>query len=246
MNDDVPDFLRRLWRLPEAPARLGRRSTLDVETVVATAVMLADEGGLGAATLPKVAERLGVTPMSLYRYVGSKQELLQLMMDAASAPGGDAEPPADWHDGLRRWATDLWNLYRARPWLPQVPIYRMPSGPNQMAWLERGLAAMTETGLGADRKLMVIGLLSGYVRHSAILAQELDEGQAPVDPSIGDEFVRALGGLVDAERYPNVAVLLSGAAMHPDRALDAEAPSDFDAGLGLILDGLATRIREGA
>ena len=140
MNDAaVPAALRRLWRLPVTPSRRGRRSTLDVEMVVGTAVRLADEGGLDAATLPKVAEELGVTAMSLYRHVGSKHELLQLMMDAASEPVAPApEGPVGWRAGLRRWATDLWSLYRDRPWIPRVPLHSAPSGPHQIAWLERG------------------------------------------------------------------------------------------------------------
>src|SRR5690625_1489795 len=83
MNDvAVPDFFRRLWRLPTVEHRLGRKSTLDVETVVSTAVRLADEGGLDAATLPKVAAELSVSAMSLYRHSGSNHELHQLMLDA--------------------------------------------------------------------------------------------------------------------------------------------------------------------
>ena len=71
MTDNaVPDFFRRLWRLPEAQQLRGRKSTLDVDTVVSTAVRLADAGGLEAATLPKVALELNVTAMSLYRQIG--------------------------------------------------------------------------------------------------------------------------------------------------------------------------------
>ena len=136
---DVPDFFRRLWRLPETPHRRGRRSTLDVETVVSTAVRLADAGGLEAATLPKVADELGVTAMSLYRHVGSKHELLMLMMDAATEPPDHSSADAGWRDGLRQWAVDLWSLYLERPWIPHVPVHSPPSGPHQVAWLEQGL-----------------------------------------------------------------------------------------------------------
>src|SRR5699024_11033182 len=111
MSDDVvPAFLERLRWLPADRQSRGRKSNPDVETVVATAVQLADHGGLEAATLPKVAEALNVTAMSLYRHIGSKQELLQLMMDAASEPPGPESAVADWREGLRSWAGDLWML----------------------------------------------------------------------------------------------------------------------------------------
>src|SRR5699024_2235942 len=178
MSDDVvPDFFKRLWRLPETPQSRGRKSTLDVETVVATAVQLADHGGLEAATLPKVAEALNVTAMSLYRHIGSKHELLQLMMDAASEPPGPESAAADWREGLRSWAIDLWTLYQKRPWIPRVPIYRSPSGPNQTAWLERGLSQLASTALNAKEMLSALTLLSGFVRQSALLQSELEAGR---------------------------------------------------------------------
>lgn len=245
MNDGVPDFFRRLWRLPTTPARLGRRSNLDVETVVATAVRLADGGGLDAATLPKVAGRLGVTPMSLYRYVGSKHELLQLMLDAASEPHAASGEPAGWREGMRLWAVDFWELTLRRPWLSRVPIHRSPSGPNQIAWLERGFEQLAGTGLDWDEQLRALTLLSGYVRHSALLAQELEEGR-PADSSVAEDkdgYARALRGLITPDRFPRTAQMLTSEALRAtDQPAESAARADFDAGLELVLDGLAAQI----
>src|SRR5699024_509874 len=169
MSDDaVPDFIRRLWRLPETPQQRGRKTTLDVETVVATAVQLADQGGLEAATLPKVAEELNVTAMSLYRHIGSEHELLQLMMAAASQPPGPEPAAADWREGVRYWAIDVWSLYQQRPWIPRVSIYRSPSGPNQTAGRERGLSQLAPAALTAQEMLSGLTLLSRFVHHSAL------------------------------------------------------------------------------
>lgn len=248
-NDEVPDFYRRLWRLPTAPARMGRRSTLDVDAVVDTAVRLADEEGLESATLPKVAKKLGVTPMSLYRHVGSKQELLLLMLDAASRPRETNDAASGWRDGMRLWAVDLWELYRARPWLPRVPVYRPPAGPHQIAWMERGLAQLSTTSLSWDLRMSVVTLLSGYVRHSALLAQELEEGLSPEQSHAdsGDLYAQALGSLVTPGRFPHLAEMLASEALSSTEGRSAgEASSDFGAGLDLILDGLAVRVDGGA
>ena len=257
-NDAVPDFFRRLWRLPTAPARLGRKSTLDVETVVATAVLLANEGGLEAATLPKLAQKLGVTPMSLYRYVGSKHELLQLMLDAASEPPvtePTAAEPTGWREGMRLWTVDLWERSLERPWIPRVPIYRSPSGPNQIAWLERGFDQLADTGLDWGDKIMVLTLLSGFVRHSALLAQDLEEGRPSGSSQTEAEhsYARALRELITPDRFPHTAEMLTSAALlSPDEPADADETvspavrADFDAGLELILDGLAARITDGS
>ncbi|MGO1975536.1 MAG: TetR/AcrR family transcriptional regulator [Propionibacteriaceae bacterium] len=242
--DAVPDFFRRLWRLPTTPHRRGRKSTLNVETVVETAVRLADRGGLEAATLPKVAEQLSVTAMSLYRHVGSKHELLQLMMDAASEPPRPASSTAGWRDGLRHWAADLWSLYRDRPWLPRVPIYRAPSGPHQIAWLERGFEHLAPTELAWDEKLSALTLLSGFVRQSALLQHELEEGReaGQAQSESEREYAAALQQVVDAERFPQTSAMLASEVFGSDLPEHAAADLDFSKGLELVLDGLAVRV----
>ncbi|GAA4505596.1 TetR/AcrR family transcriptional regulator [Brevibacterium yomogidense] len=241
----VPDFFRRLWRLPSPPQQRGRRSTLDVETVVSAAVRLADAGGLEAATLPRVAEELNVTAMSLYRHVGTKHELLQLMMDAASELGEPASDSATgWREGLRQWAVDLWSLYRKRPWVPQVPINRAPSGPHQIAWLDRGFEQLVSTGLSWDEKLTALTLLSGFVRQSALLQQELEEGReaGQAQSESEREYGAALFALVDAERFPQVAAMLASEALAAEDPGEGEPARDFSAGLEIILDGLDARV----
>ncbi|MGO1166928.1 MAG: TetR/AcrR family transcriptional regulator [Janibacter sp.] len=243
---DVPDFFRRLWRLPESPQRRGRRSTLDVETVVGTAVRLADAGGLEAATLPKVADELGVTAMSLYRHVGSKHELLMLMMDAATEPPTGAVGGPGWRKGLRQWAVDLWSLYRQRPWIPRVPVYRAPSGPHQIAWLEQGFAHLSSTGLDWNEQLMALTTLSGFVRQSALLHQELEQGREPGQAQSASEraYGEALLRVVDPERFPHTAQMLTSPALTEPPEGDA-VDRDFTQGLELVLDGLATRVEVG-
>ncbi|SMX83700.1 transcriptional regulator, TetR family [Brevibacterium aurantiacum] len=245
MTDDaVPDFFRRLWRLPEAAQRRGRKSSLDVAAVVDTAVELADSGGLEAATLPKVAAELNVTAMSLYRHIGSKHELLQLMVDAASRPAATWPDASGWREGLRMWAFDLWSLYQHRPWIPRVPIYRAPSGPNQIAWLERGIAQLASTHLAAGDKLSALTVLSGFVRQSALLHQELEEGRESGQGQADSEraYGEALSQVITAESYPHVAAVLAADALGrvPDGV--SEADRDFTDGLELIIEGLSVQV----
>lgn len=244
ITSKVPELLRRLWRLPDAPQQRGRKSTLDVEAVVSTAVRLADSGGLEAATLPAVAEELNVTAMSLYRHIGSKHELLLLMMDAGSEPPASGSPLSDWREGLRRWALDLWALYQNRPWLPRVPVYRPPSGPHQIAWLERGFAQLASTALDWNEKLTALTLLSGFVRHSALLQHELEEGREPGQAKSDSEqdYGAALHHVLPAEQFPYTSSMLGADTLGNDSAPDGEVDQDFTDGLEIILDGLATRI----
>lgn len=249
MNEDaVPDLIRRQWRLPEKPTRLGRRPTLDVETVITAAIELADAAGLEAATLPRISEKLGVTAMSLYRHIGSKEDLLQLMMDAASdVPSSTSPPTTGWRPGVRHWALELWELYRRRPWIAHIPLHRAPSGPNQILWLERGLQPLASTRLTWEQRIRAINLLSGFVRQSNLLGQDLHEGRptGQAQAQAEHEYGLALTWLITADRFPNVAEMLaSDVFAESDEPTHVTERKEFTDGLELVLDGLQVRIQD--
>jgi AcrR family transcriptional regulator len=244
-EDTVPAALRRLWRLPE-PSRLGRPAALDVDLVVAAAVEIADRDGLEGVTLPKVAESLGFTGMSLYRHVGSKDELLTLMADGALDTPPDIDSD-DWREGLRVWARAQRDLFRRRPWLTRLPVTGPPSGPRQIAWMESALAVLSGTGLDWAHKIGVLSLIGGYVaqssRQNADLAARRAEGRGQADAE--RDYGRALARLVTPDDFPETARLFSSRLFEaaPPGTSDATiADADFTLGLELILDGVALRI----
>ncbi|TNH29928.1 TetR/AcrR family transcriptional regulator [Micromonospora orduensis] len=244
-EDAIPVRLRRLWGRSES-SRLGRPATLDVGRVVTASVQIADRDGLAGVTLPKVAESLGVTGMSLYRYVGSKDELLELMADAALGTPPDI-PTDDWRHGLRSWAFAQRAVFQRRPWLTRVPTSGPPSGPNQIAWMETALAVLSPTGLDWAHKVGVLMLISGYVTQSVRQYSDLAEGRAEGQGQADAErdYGRALARLVEPDRFPEVARLFSSELFEapPSDTPDATiADADFTLGLDLILDGVAVRI----
>ncbi|MFI7002217.1 TetR/AcrR family transcriptional regulator [Nocardia sp. NPDC050175] len=246
-DDTPPNELVRLWRLPIGP-RLGRPAGLDVDLVVRTAVQLADRDGLSGATLPKIAETLGVTPMSLYRHIGSKEELLVLMGDAGTGPPPTYPAPAgDWRPPLREWAVALWSVHRQRPWLTQLPIAGPPSGPGAIGWMDAGLRALRGTGLDAGAKVGVVTVVSGYVRQADLLAQQLEQGRRTTgldETETNRDYSRHMARLIDPARFPDAAELF-----HSDLFESAPPPStpdpaqdDFEFGLAVVLDGVAATI----
>ncbi|MFB4289345.1 TetR/AcrR family transcriptional regulator [Nonomuraea sp. ATR24] len=243
-EDSVPAALRRLWRMPES-SRLGRPAALDVDRVVAAAVEIADRDGIGGVTIPKVAKSLGFTGMSLYRHVGSKDELLTLMADAAMGTPPDLDTDG-WREGLRDWANAQRAVFRRRPWLTRVPASGPPSGPNHIAWMEAAFAIMARTGLDWAHKVGILTLINGYVVQSVRQHSELAEGRAEGQGQADAErdYGRALVRLVDPERFPETARLFSSGLFEPTSdTLDAAiADADFSLGLELILDGVAVRI----
>lgn len=254
-EENLQPELRRLWRI-RTGSRLGRPSELDVDTVVRQAVALADRDGLAAVTLPKVATALGYTPMSLYRHVGSKDELFALMEDHAlgPAPGPTAGAGDEgWRPRLRRWATAQAAVYRRHPWLLRLPLSGPPRGPNRIGWLDAGLRALRDTGLGWGAKVGILNVLGGYVRTACQLEQDLWQGRNEAGDRVQAEreYGRVMAGLVGAERFPDAAQLFASGLFDPASPRDADRPdgdpasSDFGYGLELILDGVAAAIPGG-
>jgi AcrR family transcriptional regulator len=74
---------------------------LSREAILDAALALADERGLAAVSMRAVAERVGVTPMALYPYVGSKDALLDGLVDRLLGELLSVETAGDWRDRLR-------------------------------------------------------------------------------------------------------------------------------------------------
>ncbi|GAB2550073.1 TetR/AcrR family transcriptional regulator [Nocardia heshunensis] len=228
---ELPEDLARLWRRPiGSGSRLGRPAALDVDRVVRAAVELADRQGLAGVTLPKLGEELGVTGMSLYRYVGSKDELLTLMGDTAFATEYIGDDAAEsWNDGLQQWARGLWRAYQAHGWLADLPTSSPPRGPNAMAWMDAGLRTMRPLGLDHMTKVGILTLVSGYVNTSARMAQQLAQSwrhDGDIDPALAArQYGRQMARLVTADRYPDAAQLFSSGTFDTAAAPATDTPA---------------------
>jgi AcrR family transcriptional regulator len=227
----VPKNLVVLYE-PHHHPRRGPRPSLTLDTVVAAAVEIADADGLGAVSMSRVAERLGFTTMSLYRYVRSKDDLLLLMADAASGRRPPEPTPQAWRAGLEAWARALFATYRRHPWLLRVPMSAPPAGPAQLVWMEAALANLAGVGLDEGRKLQIVSLLHGYARGEAQLSTDLST--FGVDPGAG--YGDVLRAVTSPETHPALTRLIeSGVADGP-----TEYHEEYDLGFGLrtILDGV--------
>lgn len=208
----IPRAVAIAWGMLEPPQR-GPSRGLSHERIVAAAIEIADADGLVAVTMQRVAESLGFTTMSLYRYVASKDELLALMQDAAvKLPKVDRWPlKGGWQESLRLWAGQLRDAYLARPWLMDIP--RNAIGllmPNSMEAADRCLAALGPVRIDLEKKVAVVLNLSLMVAGFVRLEQELstsedvrldEEGFALFGEVITDERFPALGPLVRAGEY---------------------------------------------
>ncbi|MGQ4616472.1 TetR/AcrR family transcriptional regulator C-terminal domain-containing protein [Nocardia sp. R7R-8] len=232
----TPTTLELLWGTGQRPKR-GPKPALSLERIVAEAVALADAEGLPNLSMQRLAERLGFTKMSLYRYVPGKAELVALMLDTAlGAPpelSAAAEASEDgWRDLLRVWCETIYARFSAHPWSIEVSVGVRPVGPNEVAWVESALGALAGTGLSAAERLDTIVLLTGHARS---LAQQVLVADA-------DEFEKQMAGqfagmvAAAADRYP------AAAAAFAEGGAVAGGEGALKFGIERILDGLAVLI----
>ena len=157
--------LRLLWRarLGDPVGTRGPKQRSSVDEVVAAAIQLADDEGIDALSMRRIADRLGLKPMSVYTYVPGKAELIDLMVDHAA---GEVPLPVlegSLRDRLAGIARFQWSEYLRHPWLLSIDTSRPPLGPNvsdHWEWCLRAVDGLGLTDLDIDR---VITLLIGFV-----------------------------------------------------------------------------------
>jgi AcrR family transcriptional regulator len=231
-----------LWGLRSAVSRPGPKPRFTVAEVAAAAIAIADAEGLGALSMRKVAERLGVSPMSLYTYVPGKAELIDLMFDTVLASGevdGD-----DWRERLERVARDNFALYLRHPWLLQVATARPPLGPHVVAKYDRDLRAIDGIGLTDIEMDLVVQLVADYVHgaaRTAVAATLVAQRTGLTDEQWWERAAPVLAEVLDPSATPTASRVGSAAGAEYNAASDPARAFEF--GLARLLDGVAALLK---
>lgn len=149
------------------PRVRGQHAGLTRASVLAAAVRLVDEQGLAALSMRRLGAALGVEAMALYHHVGSRDELLDGLVEhlfAEVVPVLDeAGQPGDWRAPLRVFAHAMLQTLLAHPQLVPVVLSRPATTPPVLGLLERVLSTLREAGLPPGRSLDLVYALIGLV-----------------------------------------------------------------------------------
>ncbi|ADB35006.1 transcriptional regulator, TetR family [Kribbella flavida DSM 17836] len=229
------------------PAR-GRKPTLQLDAVVDTAIALADERGLTAASMGNVAKALGVGTMTLYTYVPSKEELLDLMVDQVllerRLPGPGDERPAGWRAQVELYSDETRAMFHRHPWLAGISMVRPPVGPGMLAGREYLLSTMFALGLPPDRANVAALAITTYVDSAAggeAASEALERSTGQTHDAWWQERYDLWEIYFDVERYPTMTAVWNAEADGRaygggTREVTAEA---YRFGLTRLLDGIA-------
>lgn len=238
---DPARLVSLLWEPSDRPGRTG----VTKQAVVDAAVAIADAEGLGALTMRRVAERIGVGAMTLYTHVPGKPELVELMLDAVAGevyadgvlPGGQG----DWRDGARFIAERNWRHHLRHPWTVEVVPGRPVLGPGVSAKYDAELAPFDGIGLSdleMDQLLCgVLALVEATARQQVGL-DRVRAGNGDLDwwTTVSPVLARSMTG----SRFP-LAERVGAATGEAVEAGDPQATLRLS--LDLLLDGVSGRLR---
>jgi AcrR family transcriptional regulator len=220
--------------------RRGPKPSLSGDQVVTTAIELADRDGLAGLSMRRLAEELGITAMSLYGYVPSKAELLDVMADRAYAEiPARGRPALPWQATLTALAERHWALLLSHPWLLQIAASRPLLGPSLTAFYDAELAAVDGLGLTDVDMDLIVSLLDDYVRGAARGAVEAAEAHARTgvsDQQWWEIYGPLLAEVLDPARYPTAVRV--GAAAGAEYGAAHDPSRSFRFGLQRIIDGI--------
>ncbi|GAB2656073.1 TetR/AcrR family transcriptional regulator [Nocardia goodfellowii] len=212
-------------------------------TIVDTAIALADLEGLDAVSMRRIAERMGVGAMSLYRHVANKDELIALMTDEVARR--NPYPPTEgkgwtWRDRVRIAAEIDWALYQQHPWVLltfAMPRYSFgPHGLACLAWLVEGFR---ELGVPAREAMQMSFSVWNFISGATLphISSDLLERK-----KIQPEETNGLRALLEGS--PTTPVPEALADLIGKGVSDLTQEDLLYAGLTTLCDGFEARLRQ--
>ncbi|MEO5922039.1 MAG: TetR/AcrR family transcriptional regulator [Pseudolysinimonas sp.] len=237
-DPELPRAVALAWGVAAHPQR-GPKREMSVERIVDVAVELADAGGLAAVSMSAVASALGFTPMSLYRYVTAKDDLVLLMQERGIGVPPESITEADgWRAGLDAWTRATVGIYLEHAWMLDIPISSTPVTPNNLAWLESALQVLEPVPVSLNEKASIVLALIAQARWEANVSRGYAEAAMAAGSTPDDLEIAATGileQLVTPEEFPFVHAALRAGVFSPDE--DA-SDNPFEFGRERVLDGV--------
>lgn len=201
------------------------------------AIALADEDGIEALSMRRLAKELGVEAMSLYNHVRNKGDLVDAMVDSVVR---EIELPSDpaWETAIRRCAISAYDTFLRHPWACSLVMspgsLRLEENPRlrYMEWL---LDRLHQAGFSPELTYRgyhaldshILGFTMWHLGHS-VGGDDITGGQS------AEDFIAGLVPTLRGAGYPRLAEHAEQHVSAPWR----EKLREFEFGLDLILDGL--------
>lgn len=207
------------------------------ERIVAAAISIADDLGLAAVSIRKLAAQLNSSPMALYHYVPTKRDLLNLMLDATYEEfEWSSKTIRSWREALSQFAWESRRCLKRHPWVNVLRSDNPEYGPECIRTLEAVLASLTGFGLDMRTAIRVLGTVFIFVNGFVAVETENKSKSQRRKPQHSGTYPLSFSRAVLATgKFPNVERFIE---------MEAESPDDegFDRALQWILNGMSSTI----
>ncbi|MFI1729285.1 TetR/AcrR family transcriptional regulator [Streptomyces acidicola] len=232
-------------------ARGGQPSGLDRDRIVATAVALLDAEGLAKFSMRRLAAELNVTAMSVYWYVDTKDDLLELALDTvfaetgvpATIPGDEEESTADWRDLLRELAVDYRAVLVRHPWVSPLAGTFLNIGPNYLEFSFAVQRVIRRTGLPLSEQTAAISAVFQFVYGFGTIEGHFIERCMAAGVSHDEYFSDAMAAVMQVPEISHV--MERSKAIMEARGGDTVGEMferDFSTALEIVIGGIEARV----
>ncbi|MFI6682836.1 TetR/AcrR family transcriptional regulator [Streptomyces sp. NPDC050485] len=228
-------------RRAEPSAEHGQPA-LDRDRIIAESVRLLDTEGSAKFSMRRLAAELGVTAMSLYWYVDTKDDLLELALDAVFAEialPDTTDESADWRDQLRALAVGYRAVFVRHSWASPLIGRYLNIGPHSMAFSHAAQRVLARTGLPAHGQTGGLSAVFQFVYGFGTIEGQFVQRCADAGVTQDEYFTRAMGALNEQPEYR--AQFADAAELMAARGGDTVAEMrqrDFDFALSLLIAGI--------
>jgi AcrR family transcriptional regulator len=217
-----------IWMRPERAA-VGRPAQHSRAEITAIALGIADREGLEAVSMRRIAAEIGTGAASLYRYVETREDLLDLMTDASGAEYELTPPTGDWLGDLVALGEQGRAILRRHRWLAGIIMTRSVIGPNGLALLQHVLTVLERHPAGVAAKMEAFGMLNG-ITAAFVLSEQADS-------ALQARNMAYLQYALTSGEHPRLAELLSQAPDSSSRP-DADTAGRYPDLIARVLTGL--------
>ncbi|WP_278261417.1 TetR/AcrR family transcriptional regulator C-terminal domain-containing protein [Nocardia sp. AG03] len=208
---------------------MAPRTPLTRARVLRAAIELADQEGLDALSMRKLAKVVGVEAMSLYNHVANKDDLLDGLCDLVVAEMYVPRADGDWRAELRRRAISAHEVLLRHRWATGLIGSRVNVGPAMLRYVDATLGCLITAGFTYEQADHAWNALDSHIYGFTLQAINF-----PLDPADYASAATRFLPLIPPDTHPHMHTLttLVSTGSHSGTA-------DFTFGLDLLLDGLA-------
>ncbi|MDT9693472.1 TetR/AcrR family transcriptional regulator C-terminal domain-containing protein [Streptomyces sp. P9(2023)] len=235
-----------VWLEQRPPRNGGGPAGLDRERIVTTSIRMLDEDGLAGLSMRKLATELGVTAMSLYWYVDTKDDIIEFALDSVYGEIDIAAVDAagSWQERIRVLALDYRRMLVRHPWTSPCAGQYLNIGPHAIAVGTKIQEAVKDTGLPMNRQPSAMSAVFQFVYGYGTLESQFGRRAAEAGMSQDDFYVEAIKAFRDdpqfVEAVEPMAEILDERASHG--SVSAIWDRDFEYALDVLVAGIEVMV----